>query len=900
MIEPVSPEPESNRDRIVARALPTGIVTFLFTDIEGSSRLWERAPDDMRDALARHDSLCREVVAHHHGVVFKTVGDAICSAFTHPNEALNAAIDAQLALSSHTWPHAIERLRVRMALHSGECTQRDGDYFGATVNRVARLSSLAYGEQILVSTATAALLRDVLSENVSLRPLGPHRLKDLAQPEPTFQVVAEGLRSDFPALPSLDARPNNLPSQISSFVGRACELKDITSSLEESRLLTIVGPGGIGKTRLGSQVAAEVLGDGYPGGAWFIDLTAVRRPDSIAGAVAAELSVRESPNEPVEKTLVAYLRERRLLLILDNSEHVLAEVAAFAKSILSKCPGVRILATSREPLHVLGERVYRLGALEDASSLFIERARAAAPSLTFGKGELEEVAALCLRLEGIPLAIELVSARLSSIPLSQLLRRLTSLLSLASKDSSEIARHRTLREMVRWSYEMLSPSEKRMLEVMSAFRGGCTVGALEAVAIEETGVDEKLDALVDKSLIQIDTSKSEGRYRMLEVVAEYACEQFSAGDDLGTRERHAAYYASVAAGASAPYFELDDEAPNIRAALDFYLSHEPDAAVSFIENLAGYWRARGVINEARSWIGRALPLLQEGSRKHSVVLCLAATFATLQDALAESLEFSKSALAAYRAAGDRAGMAHAVFRIAEALHRQRRLDEAEPLYREALEGFTASGESRGQMLCLGNLGMLDFQRREFHRASELLDEAIRRASMLRDRRIAGDFTITLGWVALRLTDLARARTLFEEILVEKGASRDRYGECAAHHGIATVALKEAKLGEAFQEFVTTLEAARELQLADYIVRALHGIAAVRSLDGNAEGAAKLLGLADRLSSESGRDHRDGIAYEVASQLLEAKLSETENSRLRAAGQRLELADAISELQGSSR
>jgi predicted ATPase/class 3 adenylate cyclase len=489
----------------VTRALPTGIVTFLFTDIEGSSRLWERAPDDMRDALARHDALCRDVVARHNGVVFKTVGDAICSAFTHPNEALNAAIDAQRALSNHVWPRAIERLRVRMALHSGECTQRDGDYFGATLNRVARLSSLAYGEQILVSTATAALLRDVLSENVALRELGAHRLKDLAQPEPTFQVIAEGLRSDFPALPSLDARPNNLPSQISSFVGRACELKDVTTSLEEARLLTIVGPGGIGKTRLGSQVAAEVLGDGYPGGAWFIDLTAVRRPDSIAGAVAAELSVRELPSEPVETTLIAYLRGRRLLLILDNAEHVLTEVAAFAKSILSKCPGVRILATSREPLHVVGERVYRLGALEDASSLFLERARASAPSLTFGKDELEEVAALCLRLEGIPLAIELVCARLSSMPFSQILGRLTSTLSLTSKDSSEIARHRTLREMVRWSYEMLSRSEKRTLEVMSAFRGGCTVTALEAVATDVTGVDEQLDALVDKSLIQVDT-----------------------------------------------------------------------------------------------------------------------------------------------------------------------------------------------------------------------------------------------------------------------------------------------------------------------------------------------------------------------------------------------------------
>ena len=402
---------------MAARALPTGVVTFLFTDIESSSRLWERAPDEMREALAQHDALCRETIATSGGVVFKTVGDAVYAAFERPNDALEAAIAIQRAMRSHAWPSTIGELRVRMAIHTGDCSQRDGDYFGTTLNRVARLSSLGYGEQILVSSATAALLRDALGERVALRELGLHRLKDLAQPELAYQVVTEGLRSDFPALASIDSRPNNLPSQISSFVGREREVQEVSATLRESRLVTIVGPGGIGKTRLALQVAADVLGDQYPGGAWFVDLTTVRSPDPIVNAVASVLNVRESPSEPVEQTLLAHLHERRALLVLDNAEHLLADVAIFAKLVLATCPSVVVLVTSLEPLHVAGEHIYRLGALADAPSLFLERAHAVAPALAFDEAELGEVVQLCNRLDGSPLAIELAAARLSSMPL---------------------------------------------------------------------------------------------------------------------------------------------------------------------------------------------------------------------------------------------------------------------------------------------------------------------------------------------------------------------------------------------------------------------------------------------------------------------------------------------------
>ena len=874
-------------------ALPTGVVTLLFTDIEGSTRLWERCPDEMRDALARHDAICRDEVAHHNGVVFKTVGDASCSAFQLPGDALDAAIGIQRALHGYPWPNGIGEIRVRMGLHSGACTERDGDYFGPTVNRVARLSSLAYGEQILVSSATAALLRDALVDGVELRSLGLHRLKDLAQREPTFQVVAAGLRADFPALASLDSRPNNLPSQISSFVGRDRELREVDALLEASRLLTIVGPGGIGKTRLALQAAADALGNRYSGGAWFVDLAALRDPDSIAGTVATVLNVRELPSEAIDETLFAHIGDRQILLILDNAEHLLAGVAAFAKLALSRCAGATILVTSREPLHVAGENVYRLGSLADATGLFLERARSAAPSARFGEFAADEVAALCDQLEGIPLAIELACARLSSMPLKQLRRRLTSGLSLASKDSTEVSRHRTLRETVRWSYDMLSPPERTAIEACSVFRGGCSVDGVTAVATGVVEIDDVLDALVDKSLLQVNASKSGERFRLLEVVRDYAREQLVVKAAEGTaKQRHADYYAGLVTATRAPYLELDDDVPNVRAALEWYISNDAVAAGRFILALANYWRARGAVSEARSSIVRALKMEFAQPRERAALLCLAASFATLQDALTESLAFSQEALAIYRAADDRGGIAHAVFRIAEAKHRQSHLDEAEAMYREALDGFNVSGESRGQMLCLGNLGTIRFHRRDFPRASELIGEAIERAKALGDARIAGDFTITMGWVALQLQDFSKARSVFESVFAEKRAAHDRYGECAACHGIATVALKEGSHDEALRQFEATLQIAQELQLKDYVVRALHGLAAVDALTGDPERAERLLGLADRLSAESGRELHDSVPYEVASESLAAALPESRRAELQAEGWQMEISTVM--------
>jgi predicted ATPase/class 3 adenylate cyclase len=881
----------------VAEALPAGVVTFLFTDIEGSTKLWERCPEAMRTSLLDHDAILRDAIERNKGVVFKTMGDAFCAAFGQPRMALAAAIEGQRALHAHAWPPELGGIRVRMGVHCGECAQRGGDYYGPTLNRVARLVSVGHGEQILLSAATAALLRDSLEGDVALRDLGLVRLKDLSQPESTFQVLAPGLRSTFPAPLSLDSRPNNLPSQISTFIGREAELEQLGFLIADARLLTISGPGGIGKTRLALQLAASVV-EQYADGAWFADLSTIRNPELIAQAIAAVLGIRELPSEPIEVTFIAHLRDKKLLLVIDNAEHLLAGVARFVKSLLSQCPGVTVVATSRQPLHVSGEQVYRLGPLAESTRLFLDRAQQAAPSTVFGDS-------LCAKLEGLPLAIELACARLSSMPLKQLARRLKSGLTLSSKDSTESSRHRTLRETIAWSFELLEPDERDTFTALSVFHGGCTAEAIDAVAHGTTEVDDVLDSLVDKSLLQVEDTGSVVRYRLLEAVREFAYERLQADAAAERAEfAHADYYADLVASAHAraskgdlsDYTTIDSDAPNVRAALEWLFPREILNAVRLLSQLAPYWRLRGNLAEARSWISRALDACTGDNPNRVPLLCLAASFATLQDELAESLRLANEALDLARAAGDGTGTAWALFRIAEARHRQGQLDAAEALYREALTAFRSSPDARAEMLCLGNLGMLARQRGDLHDAVELLDDAIQRATRLGERRLLGEFTMQMGWVQIGLNDLAQSRTLFEKAFSDKSDDRDRYGVCCARHGLATVALKEARPSEALEEFVATLNAAMELQLKDYVARAFHGIAAVEAIEGRTELGQRLLGLADRIFEESGRVLRDSVAYDVASHALEVALPPDRQSALREEGARMSVADALAAVQ----
>ncbi len=544
--------------------LPSGTVTFLFTDVAGSTRLWEEHPDAMRDALARHDVLLREAIEAHGGYVVKTTGDGFHAAFATADAGVVAAVAAQRALESEDWPLP-EPLRVRMGLHTGAASLRDGDYFGSAVNRAARLEAIAHGGQVVCSQAAADLARDALTEGVALVDLGEHRLRDLSRPERVFQVNAPGLVDTFARLRTLDAFPSNLPAQLSSFVGRERDVADLAQLLGEKRLVTLTGVGGVGKTRLALQVAAEVL-DRFADGAWLCELAAVRDSAGAVDAVAAVFQVSARPGMTLEESLVAYLRDQELLIVLDNCEHLLGPVAALVRAIEGACARVRVLATSREGLGVRGEQLIAVPSLEvpddttdlagvsscEAVRLFVERAQGAKASFEVDAGNADAVAQVCRRLDGVPLAIELAAARITAMNPAELARRLDRRFRLLTGgDRDAIERHQTLRATIDWSYDLLSEPEQRLLDRLSVFAGGCTLDAAEAVCagdpIEGDDVFELLANLVARSLVVADDTGSDTRYRLLETIRQYGEERLAETGDTDTvRTRHCDHYIEFA------------------------------------------------------------------------------------------------------------------------------------------------------------------------------------------------------------------------------------------------------------------------------------------------------------------------------------------------------------------
>src|SRR5215216_6214663 len=480
---------------------PTGTLTFLFTDIEGSTKLWEDNAPAMQAALARHDELIRRAIEERGGYVFKTVGDAFCAAFPTAPDALEAALETQRRLLSSDWEQS-EPFRVRMALHMGAAEERDGDYFGPPFNRVARLLSAAHGGQVLLSLPTHEMVRDQLPAGTSLAVLGEHRLKDLFRPERVFQLVSPDLPSEFPPLRTLEAYRNNLPLQPTPLVGREKEVSEVCHLLggEATRLLTLTGPGGIGKTRLALQAAADLLDD-FPDGTFFAQLATLSEAGLLLPAVAETLGVRESGEQLLDESLKDYLKERRLLLVLDNFEQVLG-AAPTVTELLAAAPGLKVLATSRAPLGLYGEHEYAVPPLSvpdvrhlpdfktlsqyEAVRLFIERAKAAKADFEVTDESAPAVAEICVRLDGLPLAIELAAARIKMLPPKAMLQRLSSRLKLLTGGARDLpVRQRTLRGAIEWSHTLLGDGEKTLFARMAVFSGGRTLEAVEAICDAE-------------------------------------------------------------------------------------------------------------------------------------------------------------------------------------------------------------------------------------------------------------------------------------------------------------------------------------------------------------------------------------------------------------------------------
>ena len=599
------------------------VFTYLFTDIEDSTRLWEQQAVAMRPVLAEHDAQCRQVVARHDGIVIKTTGDGVHAAFTEARAALAAAIELQGALSSLTVADG-QPLRVRMGLHAGSDEHRDGDFFGPAVNRAVRVMDAAHGGQILLSHAVVVQIGDALPPQTQVRELGLVRLRDLASSERIFQVEHPELRREFPALRSLEVTPNNLPQQLNSFVGRKHEMAEVAELLSQQRLVTLLAMGGIGKSRLAVQLGAHLL-DSFPDGVWLIELASVTDPSAVPQALASVIGVREEPGASLTETLLRYLGERQLLVLLDNCEHLVDACAQLTKTLLQGTTGVKVLATSRDPLNIAGEMSYPLRPLaipaagearpdelmrHESVRLFFERAQAVQPLFRLEGENAAPVAEICSRLDGIPLALELAAARVRVLTPQAIAGRLDQRFKLlVAGDRTVLPRQRTLRALIDWSYDLLTPRERTLFARLSVFAGGCTLEAAEAVGgggeIEAGEVLDLLTSLVDKSLVTIDVES--GRYRMLDTVRHYAAERLASTDDeRATRERHLAYFAAIVEQARPQLFGaeqarflalLDAERENTLSA-HAWCEFSPKGAaldLQLVFCLSPYWANRGLL-----------------------------------------------------------------------------------------------------------------------------------------------------------------------------------------------------------------------------------------------------------------------------------------------------------------
>ena len=630
---------------------PAGTVTFLVTDIEQSTRRWEHEPEAMRTALATHDATLRDAIERHGGWMFKHTGDGVLAAFAQAKPAIEAAIAAQLALE----------LPVRMGVLTGEAEPHGNDYFGPAINRAVRTMAAAHGGQILVAASTAAI-----ADGIALDDLGDFRLRDLSQPQRLFQVKAPGLKDSFPPLRTLDSLPGNLPAQATSFLGRDGDLGEVRRLLREFRLVTLTGVGGVGKTRLAVQAAADAAAS-YKDGVWLVELAGVTDSSVIAHAVASVLGIAQQQGKSIEDSIVGTLTGRQILVVLDNCEHLIEASAGFAGLLLTHCKDARLLATSREALMVDGERIWTVpslsfmdGAQSPAVALFIDRARAVAPDFD-AASDFAAIAEICRRLDGIPLAIELAAARVRAMSPAQIRDRLNERFRLLTGGTRRaLERHQTLRHAVQWSYDLLTPAERTVLARASSFYGGFSLEAAESVCaggeIFAPDILDICDSLVRKSLVNVERLGAGIRYGLLETIRQFAEEQLVAmSESESVRARHARYFADdadtrfrlwLSKDQLMAYEWLDREIDNLRAAFRWGIEHaDSDIAARIASDIGDMGRFR-MREEAMLWAEEVVDAARSaGHRRLVYLLTWAGSSAWSIGRMADAKRFGNEAVA---------------------------------------------------------------------------------------------------------------------------------------------------------------------------------------------------------------------------------------------------------------
>ncbi len=861
------------------------VATFLFTDIEGSTALWERQPERMRPAMAEHDRTARAAVEAHAGTVVKMTGDGLHAVFVHARDALEAALAIQHALVDIAARHEIA-LRARCGMHQGGFERRDGDFHGPVVNRAARIMAAAHGGQTLLSEAVATALGGALPEAVSLRDLGAARLRDLASSERLYQLVHPALRADFPPLRSLEHTPNNLPHALNAFIGRERELASVSRLLRENRLVTLVGMGGLGKSRLSLHVAAEAMDD-HPDGVWLVELAPLRDPARVAQAIASALGAQPEAGQPIEEALERHVRERSLLVVLDNCEHLVEACGAIARRLLSAGVRLHVLATSREPLRVAGEVAFpiaglgvpgALGPLDhtvsryDAVRLFVERATAALPGFELTDDNAPAVASICHRVDGIPLALELAAARVRALAVTEIAARMKDRFKLLTAgDPTALPRQRTLRAMIDWSYDLLPREEQALFRQLAVFSGGWTLEAAEAVcACEEHDVLDLLSRLVEKSLVVFD--RAHRRYHLLETVHQYAYERLDEHGAMPEAQgRHLEYYVALAESAK-PHLmgpdqgtwltRLDEERENLLAAHAWaqHCPHAGETGLRLVNALKFYWLNRGLLELGHRVSVEALS--HEGARADNLLRCQ--------------------------------GLFHAGWlRYCMGLY-----GNARELLEDSLRIARALGNDRAIGAILQPLGFAAAGLRDYAAAESYLQEALALAKAQPDQRELAAAMNALGQL-LRVQGLPeKAHPLYEEVVRLLRAIGDEEAAGLGLLNLAMVAAIEGNAPGAAGMVRDALDASERTQSRPLLQSALEVCAGLAAQRRDWRDAARFYGAAEAHASRTGvrRDPADEAFLGPRIELTHAALGDSPFAAALADGRALTRPDAIGELR----
>lgn len=901
------------------------VATILFTDIEGSTRLWEQEGERMSVALARHDALARDAVTRHRGTIVKTTGDGMYAAFEDGLDALMATLDLQRGLVDPAATNGIA-IKIRCGLHTGMVEHRNNDYFGTPVNRTARVMSVAHGGQVLLSQAVVEDVQDRLPPEVTLRDLGSVRLKDLSTPERVYQVCFPGLRQDFPALRSLESTPNNLPQQLTSFIGRERELAEATELLRGTRLLTLLGMGGLGKTRLSLQIAADMM-DAYPDGVWFLDLAPIRDASLVPSIAAQVLGLQEEPGRPLTQTLCAHLKTRKTFLIFDNCEHLVSPCATLANALLRAAPDLRIVATSREALRVPGEQTYpvfplavpqRSASVEtlsrsEAVQLFMDRAQLQKPGFSLNEKEAPAIAELCARLEGIPLAMELAAARMRSLSVQEINKRLSDRYKLLTGGGRVLLeRQQTLRALVDWSYEMLQPAEQTFFDRLAVFAGGFELEAAEIVCAADPLASEDildlLTSLVDKSLVMVDEGDNGSRYRMLETLRDYARECLAKrGEVDATAERHCDQYLLFAKAARTQLQGPDQadwtrrveaDLANLRAAIALALDAkvDPMIAVKFEVALMGFRLLRGYATEGRNNIraALALPAVKAWDVAHAHALYVGATLAAEQCDFAEADRMFEDCLTLRRAIGNAFDIAATLSTLGSLRLTYGDAERARLCEEEALGILRSIGDRTGEAICLLHLGEICVYVADDRKAREYFDQCLPIARSVKDLWLESDCERMLGEIALEAGDLAAARSRFGRALEICRQSENKRGEAMALRWIAKADLVAGEGVAARSNLDAALRSFQAFEMHAQTLGCLDDHARLLMLTGQVEDAARLFGAVDtcrqRLALKQAP--RAEQRWDAAIAAARATLGDTRFEAAWSSGRALELDQAI--------